>query len=309
MAVRAYPYRVTVEHVIPTPWISLDTGAEMGEHVESWDYSSVLRVQRRVEVDLTSLLSECGLPSTARAALSVRYWPVTSLIRHTAVHLPLTDPDPTGKVLAVLTAEVPGAELAGAVTLETSLVLVQAPVDAVEPFVARRPGSVLWRDERTVRLEGTAGLLPVAPVSFKEQGLPEQAAWYVSLDSADWMSAAMGSLLVLLNDDNPAVRKAVEQPDEPDSAVVLQALMIDVVCDLVGRALMDEEFPSDAVRRGRASEISTAALVQGLIGGFLSMPSESLPDAVKRLRDEWQRDPSRVRARAQSGLNFLGRRS
>ena len=309
MAVRAYPYRVVGEHLTVTPWASLDTGAEIGEHVESWDYGSVLRLHRRVDVDVASVLSECGLPTTARMALNVRYWPSTSLIRHSGAHLPLTEPDSTGKVQTILTVEVPGTEVAAAVTLETTLVLTDIPTEAVEPFVARRPGSVLWRQETSIRLEGTAGLLPVAPVSFKEQGLPEQAAWYVSLDSADWTSAAMGSLLVLLNDDNQAIRKAVEQPDEPESAVVLQALMVDVVCDLVGRALMDEEFPSEQLTRGRDNEISTAALVQGLIRGFLSMPAETLPDAVKRLRDEWQRDPSRVRTRAQSSLNFLGSRS
>ena len=306
MVTRAYPYRMAGEHISTTAWVSVEDGAEIGEHVESWDYSSVLRLQRQVDVDVAAVLSECGLPAAARLALSVRYWPVTSLIRRTATHMPLGEVDVAGRVRAVLAVEVQGADLAGAVALETTLVLTDVPIDTVEPFVARRPGSVLWRQETTIRLEGTAGLLPVAPVSFKEQGLSEQAAWYVSLDSADWTSAAMGSLLVLLNDDNQAIRKAVEQPDDAESAIVLQALTVDVVCDLVGRALMDEEFPNEEIARSRESEISTAALVQGLIRGFLSMPTETLGDAMNRLRDEWQRDPSRVRARAQSSLNFLG---
>jgi hypothetical protein len=193
--------------------------------------------------------------------------------------------------------------------IETTLVLLSAGLVEAEPFVARRPGSVLWRDETTIRLEGSAGLLPVAPVSFKDQGLPEQAAWYVSLDSAEWNGAAMGNLLVLLNDDNPAVRKAMEAPEEADSAGLLDALTVDVVCDIVGRALMDEEFPGSSPAGGRQSEMSTAALVHGLIRSFLAMPAETLEDAMNRLRDEWVRDPSRVRSRAQSSLRFPGSRN
>jgi hypothetical protein len=309
MGTRAYPYRVAVEHITTTPWVSLDDGAAVGEHLESWDYGSVMRLQREVVLDAAAVLSECGLPPTARLALNVRYWPVTSLIRRTATHLLLGEPDAAGAARAVIAVEVPGADLAAAVVLETTLVLAAVPADAVEPFVARRPGSVLWRQETTVGLEGTAGLLPVAPVSFKEQGLPELAAWYVGLDSTEWMSAAMGNLLVLLNDDNPAVRSAVERPDDSESTVILQALTVDVVCDLVGRALTDEEFPTEQVTTARESEVSTAALVQGLIRGFLGMPGETLEAAMNRLRDEWHRDPSRVRARAQSNLNFLGSRT
>ena len=264
---------------------------------------------RRRALLLSAVLNECGLMPTAQLALNVRYWPVTSLIRRTALHLPLRPRDAAGQVKVVLAIEVPGAELAAALNLETTLVLVDSSETSGEPFVARRPGSILWRDENAVRLEGSAGLLPVAPVSFKDQGLPEQAAWYVSLDSSEWNSAAMGNLLVLLNDDNPAVRRATAAPDEPESTIVLNALTVDVVCDLVGRALMDEEFPAAVAAAGRQAEMSTAALVHGLIRAFLSMPTESLEDAVKRLRDEWLRDPSRVRARAQSSLRFPGSRN
>ncbi|MEU4155933.1 hypothetical protein [Actinoplanes sp. NPDC026670] len=208
----------------------------------------------------------------------------------------------------MLDVEIPGAGLAATLTIETTLVLLENPSGGDEPFVARRTGSIVWRDEVSVRLEGTAGLLPVAPVSFKEQGLPPQAAWYVSVDSSEWTSAAMGNLLVLLNDDNLAVRKAITAPSEPDSAVLLDALTVDVVCDLVGRALLDEEFPVTAPVGEKRSEPSTAALVRGLIVSFLSLPTESVETAFSRLRDEWQRDPSRVRARAQNNLRFPGSR-
>jgi hypothetical protein len=268
-----------------------------------------MRFQRRVEVDVPALIGECGLSINDRLGLNVRYWPATSLIRRTALHVGLVACDASsGRSANVLDIEVSGADLAAVLTVETTLVLLEQSMDGDGNFVARRAGSILWRDEMSVRLEGAAGLLPVAPVSFKDQGLPEQAAWYISVDSSEWSSAAMGNLLILLNDDNAAVRRSVAAPDEPDSAVLLDALTVDVVCDLVGRALLDEEFPVVASAGERRSELSTAALVRSLVVSFLSLPAESLETAFKRLRDEWQRDPSKVRARAQGNLRFPGSR-
>jgi hypothetical protein len=309
MGARAYPYRTAPEHVIATPWISPDNGAPIGEYLSSWDYGSVVRLQRRVEVDLPALLGECGLSPDARLGLNIRYWPGTSLIRGTALQTDLVASESvSGRSMCVLDVEVPGRDLAAALIVETTLVLLDHGSGGEDSFVARRAGSILWRDEASVRLEGAAGLLPVAPVSFRDQGLPEHAAWYVSVDSSEWGSAAMGNLLILLNDDNAAIRKAVAAPHEPESAVLLDALTVDVVCDLVGRALLDEEFPMVISTGERRSEPSTAALVRGLIVSFLSLPTEPFEVAFKRLRDEWQRDPSKVRARAQSNLQFPGSR-
>ncbi|GIE82798.1 hypothetical protein Aph02nite_87480 [Actinoplanes philippinensis] len=309
MAARAYPYRTAPEHVNAAQWMSVEDGTPIGEYLPSWDYGSVVRLQRSIEVDMLALLGECGLTAGARLGINVRYWPGTSLLRQTVLHVVLGVPEATsGRSSNVLDIEIPGADLAAVLTVETTLVLLEDPSGNDEAFVARRAGSILWRDEASVRLEGTAGLLPVAPVSFKEQGLPTDAAWYVSVDSSEWTSAAMGNLLVLLNDDNPAVRKAITAPDQPDSAVLLDALTVDVVCDLVGRALLDEEFPVIAPAGEKLSEPSMAALVRSFIVSFLSLPTEGLETAFNRLRDEWQRDPSRLRARAQSSLRFPGSR-
>jgi hypothetical protein len=309
MGTRTFPYRSADGQIHAAPWYSLADGAPVGQFVASWDYHTVLNLHRQLQIDVTGLLLDCGLPPSTQLAVNVRYWPSTSLIRRTATHLPLSAPGDDGKVSGTLEAQIHGHELASAVSIETSIIVQSLAGGHAEPFVARRPGSILWRDEVVIRLEGTAGLLPVAPVSFKEQGLPERAGWYVSLDSSDWSGAAMGNLLVLLNDDNAGIRSAVESPDDPASAALLDALTVDVVCDLVGRALQDEEFPSTAQSSAKPTETTTAALVHGLIRSFLAMPTESVDEAITRLRDEWQRDPSRVRAQAQNGLRFAGSRT
>ncbi|WP_327022538.1 hypothetical protein [Micromonospora sp. NBC_01739] len=212
------------------------------------------------------------------------------------------------KVEAIVEVDISSADLANALILETSVVLT-AGAGCSDSFIAHRSGSILWRDQTSIRLEGNAGLLPVAPVSFINQGLPERAAWYVSVDSAEWSSAAMGNLLVLLNEDNEQVSAALRNPKESRAAVLWDALTVDVVYDLVGRALEDEEFPSEEEPTAPDGEVTTAALVHGLIRAFLRLPSEGLTDAIERLREERRRDPSRLRATVQSSLMFPGGRT
>jgi hypothetical protein len=304
VSARTYPYRMVTDQVVVGPWTS-DTGAPLGDFLPVWDYGVTLRCSRTVRLDLPQVRNQCGLPEWAPLAINVRYWPTTSLLRRTACHLSLVSTENAGEIERLIEIAVAGDGLAGSIEIETTLVLAGS-VDEGEPFIARRPGSILWREQRSVRLEGNSGLLPVAPVSFKQQGLPEQAAWYVSVDSAEWGSAAMGNLIVLLNDDNARVRAALETPDEPGTALMWDALMVDVVCDLVGRAIEDEEFTSWPTEPGDGTdrEPTTAALVHRMIRGFLMQPNEGLHEAIERLRDERRRDPSRLRAAAQSSLRF-----
>ncbi|MCT2276140.1 hypothetical protein M3G91_00770 [Micromonospora chalcea] len=290
-------------HITGDPWVHVEAGVSAPDHIKSWDYSTRLRLARRMRIDLPALLADCGLDVAASLALNVRYWPSTSLIRRAAIFVPIPTNGILGPIERIIEVEIFGADLAGDLTVETTIVLAADTKDAA-PFVARRAGSVLWRDSASLSLEGGAGLLPVAPVSFKEQGLPEQAAWYISVDSAQWTSAAMGNLLVLLNDDNGTVGEAVRNPDEPQASVLWEALAVDVVCDLVGRALEDDEFPAEADAADRDGEVTTAALVHGLIRVFLKMPNETLRDAMDRLRGERRRDPSQLRAAVQNSLLF-----
>ncbi|KUL31460.1 hypothetical protein [Actinoplanes awajinensis] len=306
MSTRALPYRTTNGQVTAESWTT-DDGSPLGGFLPSWDYTSVLRYTRRIRIDVPAVIQQCGLSQGTLLAVNVRYWPTTSLIRRTALHLSLEKRDAGTDIEKVVEVLISSEDLAGAVVLETTLVVEAGAPDA-QPFTARRPGSVLWSDQHTVRLEGGAGLLPVAPVSFKEQGLPAEAAWYISVDSAEWGSAAMGNLLVLINDDNPHVKAALSAPHSAETAVLWDALTVDLVCDLVGRALEDDEFthwPTDEPREP-GEEITTAALVHALIRGFLRMPAETLEEAIERIRDERRRDPSRMRATAQNSLRFPG---
>ncbi|MFE5879861.1 hypothetical protein [Streptomyces hydrogenans] len=209
----------------------------------------------------------------------------------------------SGKKSTVIDMPVPGKDLGGFLTIETLLVLA-VDIDPEQPFTAHRAGSILWSDQVKVHLEGSAGLLPTAPVSFVEAGLPPGAAWYVSMDGGDWSQAAMGSLLILLNTDNSAVRRALGSDGGETAPLMWDTLGIDIVTDLVGRALDDEAFDEDSDDTDRDGDLTMAGLVRSLARTYLALPTESPGDTMRRLRDERKADPSRFRAQVQKGVGF-----
>src|SRR4051794_29553686 len=295
------PYRVPLdERVAAGLWIDVQgAGSPIDESPPAWDYNTSLQLSREFQVDVEGIRKDCGLPADAELEACVRYWTSRSRLRTLCARSALP-------VEAGLHAVVSGADLGGVLTVETTIELA-ADVKALPPYVAHRAGSILWRQWTSVALEGDGGLLPLAPVSFEDQGyLPASAAWQISLDSTDWHHAALGSLLVLLNTDNATVRQGLDgKLDDTAAAVLWDTLQVDVVADLVGKALDDPDFPGTGSEQ-EVDEGSLARLVESLVGGYLSGPNELVTHALQRLRDVRSTDPSMFRAMVQDGLRYLG---
>lgn len=302
MSVRVWPYRRPVDRVHAGPWRSGDTtGEPTAAALTVWDYSTDVTLGRLIDIELAELRQDCGLAADAPLRLCVRYWPSTSLLRTSAFREDLAahvDRTPCEVRIAV-----DSTRLGGFLTVET-LIELAADLPSDEPFIANRAGSILWSDQIRIHLEGAAGLLPVAPVSFKEAGLPTGSAWYVSMDGGDWQQAAMGSLLVLLNEDNAAVKEAMEASQGELSGMLWSVLEADIVTDLVGRALDDDAFADETPSDDPDGDLTMAGLVRSLVRLYLARPGESAEQAIKRLRDERRRDPSRFRADVHAGVRF-----
>ncbi|MFC8429244.1 hypothetical protein [Streptomyces sp. NPDC057253] len=302
MSVRVWPYRKPVERVHAEQWRSGDaTGEPAPDALTAWDYTTDITLGRVVEIDLAELRKDCGLPTDAPLRLCVRYWPSTSLLRKSAFVEEL--PAHSDRTSCEVQISADSTQLGGFLTVET-LIELATDLPAGEPFVATRAGSILWSDQKRIHLEGGAGLLPVAPVSFREAGLPAGSAWYVSMDGGDWQQAAMGSLLVLLNEDNPAVKQAMETAQGELSGMVWSVLEVDIITDLVGRALDDDAFVDETPSDDPDGDLTMAGLVRALVRTYLARPGESAEQAIKRLRDERRRDPSRFRADVHAGVRF-----
>ncbi|MFF0741259.1 hypothetical protein ACFYVL_12755 [Streptomyces sp. NPDC004111] len=303
MSVQVWPYRRPIDRVRAEAWRSGDaSGSPMPAALTSWDYATDVEMARVVDIDLLGFRKDCGLTSDAPLRLCVRYWPSTSLIRRTAFSEML--PGHVDRAALEVQIVTDSSVLGGHLTVET---LIELAVDRPpgEPFVATRAGSILWMDQTRVHLEGGAGLLPIAPVSFVKAGLPEGATWYVNLDGTDWHQAAMGSLLVLLNEDHPAIKQALESTKDDASGMLWSLLEVDIVTDLIGRAVDDEAFFEETPPEDLDADLTMAGLVRALIRTYMVRPAESVDQAAKRLRDERRRDPSRFRTQVQAGLRFL----
>ncbi|MGW2885171.1 hypothetical protein ACWDDN_07345 [Streptomyces griseoruber] len=302
MSVRVWPYRRPVGRVHAEQWRSGDaTGEPAPAALTAWDYTTDIALGRLIEIDLAELREDCGLAPDAPLRLCVRYWPSTSLLRRSAFVQDFPTHTPRTSCEVRITAN--STRLGGFLTVET-LIELAADLPSDRPFVATRAGSILWSDQVRIHLEGGAGLLPVAPVSFSEAGLPAGSAWYVSMDGGDWQQAAMGSLLVLLNEDNPAVKEAMESSRGELSGMLWSILEADIVTDLVGRALDDDAFVDETPSDDPEGDLTMAGLVRALVRTYLARPGESAEQAIKRLRDERRRDPSRFRADVHAGVKF-----
>lgn len=300
MSVRAWPYRTPGEgRVIVEPWL-LENAAwnELPGVLPRWDYTTDLKLSRRVNVDVSGCLSDAGLPQNTPLTLCVRARPSTSKIRTRIAHHEVRRNGPID-----LVGMVRGSQVAGRLTLETLLELA-VDIPESESFSPTLKGSILWRDEVETVLEGSASLLPIAPISFVQAGLPAGAAWYLNIDASQWDWSAMGSLIVLLNSDNPAVAQALREPAAEGN--VLDALEVDFVADLVSRALLDEGFWDTYlnVSAARDDDLSLGSLVRALVRNYLAKPSETVEDCCRALSDLIHRDPSMYRARVQEGLGF-----
>jgi hypothetical protein len=309
--VRTYPYRTpSPDRIIAERWSRLDDDGvvDFTGPVEGWDYVTDLRLVRRISLDLSGIRADSGLPPETPLKLSVRSRPSTSLIRTLVTSVPLDHGETQSLSVEVV---VRGQDLSGSVTVETMIELAATRPHAA-PFTPNRAGSILWIDEASAPLEGDSGLLPVAPVPFSTVGLPPSAAWYVSLATGRWDWTAMGSLLVLLNTENPAVVAALPDPARdnpaPDTAHVFDTLEVDFLTDLVGRALDDDEFIDQYVVTGDEEppedDYSLGSLVRALVRTRLTKARETVDEALVRLRDVRAQDPSMFRATVQDGLGY-----
>jgi hypothetical protein len=244
-----YPYSLASDEAVRAGAWTIDLGAGRGavpEWLENWDLSQELEVERQIEVATDRVLADTGLDRDAKLALTVTF---ESAFDDGVTRLPLAA---TGGVQHVgLQASVAGRDLAGTVSLVTSLILAEERRRPKVPAPWRR-GSVLWRDVKKVRLHGDASQLPLTEVDFAEAGLDAAAPWFLDL-GGDLDLPAMGSILLLLNERFPLVIEAMKDhtSDRPEFGVIRSVVYADVGRLLAEHALaqddLEQEWPDDSL--------------------------------------------------------------
>lgn len=292
---RAYPYRCPPVDVVTTgPWLRVmaDSIDELPPDLPEWDYGTVLHLRRPMKVDGLRARSECGLPPDSQLMLTVVWSAANSSLRGRAWQAPVAD---AAEVELEIDFELPGDELGGRLDLETCLTL-RSPGSQGSLTAPTRPGSVLWRDVRSVMLQGDAVLFPLSIVDFEHLPYPTGAAWHLEL-SHDLESQALGSILLLANKRRETVTAALKAASDPSDADrrVLSTIRSDVIRSLVERALVDDEFDPEA----DYPTGSVGALLASVLRA--TFPDRSL-EALRRDRDH---EPVLFTTRIQHATNLL----
>ncbi|MET9814133.1 hypothetical protein [Streptomyces sp. NPDC006355] len=246
MTRRVLPYRVPAEHVVTAePWrlVVEDGEVALPEALPDWDYHMDLHVRRTVHVDLKRARQESGLRMDAALMLSAVWTATGSNLSGPAQHLRLAE---GGTTTIKFDFRLLGADLGGLLLLDTALLLAEHRSDA-RPSAPRRAGSVLWSDREAVRLQGDAPQFPMAVIDFARTSFPDNAAWHLQI-SGGLESATMGSLLLLVNEQNTVTTTAFQNAAKPRPVdrIVLSAVYADAARIMVEHALNHEEFAEDA---------------------------------------------------------------
>ncbi|MFB7834695.1 hypothetical protein ACFVFF_21380 [Streptomyces sp. NPDC057680] len=246
MSRRVLPYRSPSEDVVAVePWrLVLDDGeVPLPEALPHWDYRMDLVLRRTVRVDLDRVRTQCGLPEETVLMLATVWTASGSNLSGPGHRTRLSD---RGVCTVELEVRLPGADLGGLLVLDTALVLAERRSDG-RPSSPRRAGSVLWSERESVRLQGDAPQFPMAVIDFAHTSFPDGAAWHLQI-SGGLESATMGSLLLLVNEQNKVTAAAFENAHKPRAVdqVVLSAVYADAARIMIEYALSHEDFSEES---------------------------------------------------------------
>ncbi|QDQ96342.1 hypothetical protein [Tomitella fengzijianii] len=279
MARTVFPYRRPDQQCAdPSAWLVTAAGRtyEGPIALPGWDYNTDLAIARDVRIDLSKLREQSGLPTDAALLLAVVWESSGSHQRSRCFREKLPGLD--GIANLQVDAHLRGEDLGGTLTLRTAIVLAEQ-VSTPEPFTAHLPGSELWSEEFRIVLEDDAPLFPVAMVDFAVTTFPLGTPWSVSVGSNP-DSAAMGSLMLYINESIDAVAHAFRNAGDPTTAdaVLLSAAHADVTRVLIEHALSIEELDSSI----DYPEGSIGRMLQGVMHRIF--PDEDYK-SIRRRRD------------------------
>ena len=282
--VQVFPYLVpNRDRVQPGPWRMRVEAleAEVRELLRYWDPAMPLCLLRSIRIDVAGVRAVCGLASDDRFRVAMVWQSAGTTMRGHGDCIDLAGASDVAEV--DLMVQVDGAQMADRLRVETQLVL-GGPALSESPLSARRTGSVLWRDETTVQLEGSASRFPVEWADFRDAGwLPANAGWYLDWDQDDLVRPFLGGVRLFVNSAHEPVRRAAGATHPlPPERPIRDMMRWDIARTLILGALGNEEF----VRHpGTYPEGSTGRAICNIIGA--SFPGES----AESLRNRWRNDP------------------
>jgi hypothetical protein len=153
-------------------------------------------------------------------------------------------------------------------------------------------GSILYREEATLQLEGDLGSFPIRSLGFSSHNLGK-GLWLVDCRAESPEDPLISSVTLLLNSDQPAFIEQLQSESE-QTGFLRWAIRADVMASALSWLLLNEELSFDVNR-----EVPDGSLGAIAIGWLRSLGVESQA-ALQKLTEEIKREPGRFRQRCQS---------
>jgi hypothetical protein len=227
--------------VAPGPWMRGEDGSAgpLEDFWPHWDYNSEVRARREIAINAPVIRSHCRIDEDRAIRAAVTWRSTATNLRGLACSVAVVGEQ---RAPVVLSLALPSSELGGDVLLHTQI-LVFPGSSAPSELSAVLPGSVLWDDETTFRVEGRSSRFPVELVSFSQSRLPAGASWFLHWDPRDLGAPVLAGLRLLVNADHPAVARAASSDGAiPGDREIQSAMRSDVMRRLILGALESEVF-------------------------------------------------------------------
>jgi hypothetical protein len=268
-AVTVYPYlRPQEGRVVLTQWRFAPQDTELPAHLADWDPNTNLSISCTANVDVPGVFKDCDLKRSDVVAIGASWHSTGTSLRGAGTLLQL-DSGVLGSDLQ-LVLDMPGHLLASEVMLETSLFLAVPQAAGRPPLAPSIAGSILWKSQAKLVLEGRGARFPVEVMDFARSGwLPANAAWHLDWNPESPEATFLAGVRLFLNSAHPAVARAINPTihTEADNNV-LSAMYFDLGRQMVLGMLGNSDFVADPQTHGKGSlGYHALALIRRLFPG------------------------------------------
>jgi hypothetical protein len=153
-------------------------------------------------------------------------------------------------------------------------------------------GSILYREEATLQLEGDLGSFPIRSLGFSSHNLGS-GLWLVDCQAESPEDPLISSVVLLLNSDRPEFIEQLQSESE-QTGILRWAIRSDVMASALSWLLLNDELSFDVNLEWPDGSLGAIAI------GWLSSLGVNRQAALQQLIEEMKREPGRFRQRCQS---------
>jgi hypothetical protein len=261
--------------------------------LEDWDPGTPLSIQVGIELDIENIRADCQIPPTDKLRLSLLWHSTGTGLRGKGSQIDLDGKYPSRN--EILSLDVEGSLLGDRLRLEI-LLLLPYPGTSLVALSPKLPGSIIWRTEKIIILEGRASRFPTEVIDFAASSwLPEEAGWFLDWDSSDLQQPALGSFRLLINSRHEKVMQALKG-SSPSDMLIQNAIRFDVGRTMIMGALDQDDFVANS---DNYKEGSIGVVIRRLLNGLF--PNQS----IEGLHQARQQNPFRMECQLQDRLKLF----